>query len=150
MQINIEQTWKRAFVKIGNSCVTQYIPPSTFLNFDVKPIPIWFPSIHHVIQIKTELQYYPNLSKDKTISHLKVQLKIPFILWIFRKLIQKRVEALKILKDQEDIDMIARQQKIYGGGNLLHILRKNIFILHKEEFIELFDLETGQLRQNKI
>lgn len=149
MRIYIEQTWKRAFVTIGNICTTQYNPPSTFLNYDLKPMPRWVPSIHHLIKTRTELKYYPSANKDKTISHLKVQLDFPVTLWFLRKLIQERLKRLKILKDQEDIDMITRQQKIFGRGNLSHILRKNIFILHKEEFIKSFDLKTGHLRPDK-
>lgn len=138
MKIAIQQTWRKGPIKFGNSCITEYVPPARFLNYDLKPVPVWMPSIHHFVKTRTDICYYPSADQRWTVSHLKVDLELPWFLWPVRKVIQAYLTRLKIEKDQDDIDMIARQQRIFGRGNLGHYLRKDMFMLHKDAFVEAF------------
>jgi len=137
-KIAILQSWQKGPIKFGNSCITEYDPPARFLNYDLRPVPTWMPSIHHLVKTWTELRYYPTEDKQRTVSHLTVKLDMPWFIWPFRNLIQARLTRLKIEKDQEDVDMIARCQKIFGRGNLNNYLRKDIFMLHKDAFVAHF------------
>ena len=137
-RIAILQSWRLGGLAFGNSCTTEYQPPARFLNYDLKPIPLWMPSIHHLIRTRTDLRYYPAENGKHTVSHLTVTLDIPWFLWPLRKLIEARLTQLKIEKDQEDVDMIARMQKMFGRGNLSHYFRKDVFMLHKDAFMAHF------------
>lgn len=147
-KIGISQTWKNRFLTIGNTCVTEYDPPARFLNYGLKPVPAWMPSIHHLIETWTELRYYPSEDRQRTVSHLTVKLQLPWFLWPLRKFIQARLTKLKIEKDQEDVDMIARHQKISGRGNISGYFKRNVFLLHKEAFVKAFAREAGVPTQN--
>jgi len=139
-QIDIEQSWGLAGLKFGNRCITEYCPPATFVNKCIRPFPNYLPSIHHLIQTRTELHYYLDENQTSTVSHLKVDLEIPFYLWPIRRLLENSIKRLKIEKDMEDIEMIERQQKIFGKGNLKRYTRKDVFMLHKDAFIKSFNL----------
>ena len=143
-QIAIEQTWQKGPFRIGNSCITEYRPPAEMLNYDLRPIPYWMPSIHHLVHTSTRLRYYPSEDQKRTVSHLRVELELPWFLWPIRKIIERRLRELKIEKDQEDVDMIARQQKIYGRGNIRGYLRKDMFMLHKEAFVRAFARDLAE------
>ena len=79
-----------------------------------------------------------------TRAHLEIELDLPWFLWPLRKLMERRLCELKIEKDQEDVDMIARQQKLFGRGNIKGYLRKDMFMLHKEAFVRAFAHELGE------
>ena len=137
-KIAILQAWQAGPLTMGNSCTTEYQPPSRFLNYDIKPVPAWLPSIHHLVKTKTELHYYASEDGWRTVSHLTVTLDMPWFMWPLRKLIEARLTRLKIEKDQEDVDMITRSQRAFGRGNLSHYFRKDVFLLHKDVFLAHF------------
>ncbi|TAL00428.1 MAG: hypothetical protein EPO08_13665 [Rhodospirillaceae bacterium] len=137
-KVAVVQTWRAGPVRFGSSCTTEYQPPACFLNYDLKPVPAWMPSIHHLIKTRTELRYYPTDDQKRTVSHLTVKLDLPWIMWPLRKMIEARLTRLKIEKDQEDVDMIARSQRIFGRGNISHYFRKDVFMLHKDAFVAHF------------
>src|SRR5262245_52482433 len=58
-KIAIETIWQMGSIRFGNSCITEYCSPARFLNYDLRPIPRWRPSIHHFVHTYTELSYYP-------------------------------------------------------------------------------------------
>lgn len=146
-KIEIEQTWSNGFITTGNRCMTEYVPPARFLNYNLKPIPAWLPSIHHLIRTNTDLRYYPSEDGQHTVSHLRIGLDMPWFFWPFRKSIERRLTRLKIEKDQEDVDMVARRQRIYGRGNLRSYLNKDVFMLHKEAFCAAFGDEVPEFKQ---
>lgn len=137
-KIAIRQTWQRGPFRFGNTCITEYHPPARFVNHSLKPVPFWIPSAHHFVDTSTELRYYPSEGQQRTVSHLTVTLELPWLLWPFRKVIEAKLTELKIEKDQEDVDMIARHQKIAGRGNIEGYFKKSVFLLHKEAFVEAF------------
>src|SRR5437763_1237886 len=83
-----------------------------------RPWPRWVPSNHHEMKTRTELRYYPKADDTATVSHLEVELDLPFWLWPFRYVIERKMSALKREKDDEDMEMIERRAKIYGRGNI--------------------------------
>ena len=135
-EIIIEHSWHFAGLRMGQISSTKYLPPATFLNYNIKPFPWWLPSIHHLIKTTTELKYYPTAEGERCVSHLKVELTYPFFVWPFRNFLEKKLCDLKIAKDLEDVEMISRQQKIFGKGNLNHFRSKHVFLLHKELFVK--------------
>ena len=137
-KVAVVQTWKMGVLKVGTSGMTEYQPPARFLNYDLRPVPAWMPSIHHLVRTRTELRYYPTADQQRTVSHLTVTLDLPWFMWPLRKMIEARLTRLKIEKDQEDVDMIARTQRIFGRGNISHYFRKDVFMLHKDVFIDHF------------
>jgi hypothetical protein len=137
-KIAIEQSWRKGPIKFGNSCITEYQPPARFLNYGLKPVPRWMPSIHHLVHTFTDLRYYPTEDQQRTVSHLRIELELPWFMWPFRKLIEEKLKRLKIEKDQEDVEMIARHQQVFGRGNLNSYFRKDVFMLHKDEFVKAF------------
>lgn len=149
-KIAIRQAWKKGPIVIGNTCITEYDPPARFLNYDLKPFPYWMPSVHHLIDTWTELRYYPSEDSRRTVSHLTVELTMPWFLWPFRKMVEARLIKLKIEKDQEDVNMIARHQKIAGRGNIRGYFKRNVFLLHKEEFVKHFAEEASIQRPSAV
>jgi hypothetical protein len=137
-RVKVEQMWRFAGLKVAQSCWTEYDPPARFLNFEIMAIPWWRPSVHHFMKTRTELHYYPTASGQKTISHLRVQLDLPIWLWPFRHVIEKRLCDLKREKDEEDMVMIRRREKIFGRGNINSYLMDHQFMLHKDDFVAHF------------
>jgi hypothetical protein len=135
-RIRVLQTWQLAGLKFGNYCTSEYIPPARFLNYELASSPWWLPSIHHLISTKTDLRYYPNATGEKTVSHLDVEVDMPFFLWPFRRYIERKLTTLKIEKDREDIEMIERRARLFGRGNIASYLAEHQFMLHKDAFIE--------------
>jgi hypothetical protein len=72
------------------------------------------------------------------VSHLTVDLELPFWLWPLRSIIEKRMCQLKKEKDAEDMDMIRRREKLFGRGNIKSYLLDHQFMLHKEDFVAHF------------
>lgn len=137
-KVEIKQSWALGWFKFGNTCTTEYRPPNEFLNYDLKPFPAWVPSIHHLIKTRTHLKYNPSEKTDRTVSHLRVDIDMPWFLWPLRHFLQKKLTELKVQKDQEDVDMIHRYREVYGAGNLTPYLRKTQFMLHKDKFAAHF------------
>ena len=46
--------------------------------------------------------------------------------------------------------MIARHQKIAGRGNIRGYFKRNVFLLHKEEFVKHFAEEAGIQRSSAV
>ena len=136
--IKVRQTWRYGVWRTGQVYTAEYVPPAQFLQYDVRPSPWWFPSIHHVVKTRTNLRYYLNDAGTATVSHLEVQLDLPFFLWPLRRVIERKLCALKREKDAEDMAMIQRRAEIYGRGNIKTYLSPHQFMLHKEQFVEHF------------
>lgn len=136
--ITVRQTWRYGGRRVGQVYTCEYQPPARFLNYDLRPSPPWWPSIHHVMKTRTDLRYYPNEAGTATVSHLDVELDLPFFLWPLRRVIERKMCALKREKDDEDIAMIERRAKIFGRGNIKSYLADHQFMLHKDDFVEHF------------
>ena len=137
-RIFIRETWELFGLRIGQTCMTEYIPPATFLNYDIRPHPWWLPSIHHLLRAKTRLVYTAIPERNSTWSMLEVEIEMPFWLWPFRHWIRKAIERLKIEKDEQDIDMINRRAKLFGRENNAIYLADHQFLLHKEDYLRHF------------
>jgi hypothetical protein len=101
------------------------------------------PSVHHIMKSRTDLRYYPNADGTATVSHLEVELDLPFFLWPFRHMIERKMCALKREKDAEDMEMIQRRAQIFGRGNIKAYVADHQFLLHKDEFVEQFGDESA-------
>ncbi len=137
-KIMIRQTWLFRGRRVAQICTCEYIAPARFLNYDIKSDPWWKPSVHHLVKTRTDLRYYPDETGERTISHLTVELRMPFFLYPLRHLIEKKMRALKEEKDKEDIEMIDRRAELFGRGNAKAYLADHQFMLHKDEFVEHF------------
>jgi len=137
-RLEVEQTWRYAGWTIGQIYTAEYQPPARFLQYDIRPSPWWMASIHHVVRTRTDLRYYPTPDGEKTISHLEVELDIPFWLWPLRHVLERQLCSLKREKDQEDIEMIQRRAKLFGRGNIKDYLADHQFLFHKDAFVEHF------------
>jgi hypothetical protein len=142
-RIKIWQTWNLGKLTVGQSLWTEYDPPARFLNYEVTPFPFWMPTIHHVMKTKTELRYYPTEDGKRTVSDLTVTLDMPFWLYPLRGIIEEKICTLKKEKDQEDVDMILRREKIFGRGNIKSYLADHQFMLHKDDFVKHFGAEAA-------
>jgi len=138
LKLKIRQTWSLGSLKFGNYCTTEYVPPARFLNYDLKPCPVWWPSIHHLIKVSTDQHYYPTPDGQNTYSEIRMTIDMPFFIYPFRKFIQKKLEKLKWEKDQEDLDMVHRRAEIFGRGNIKAYLPDHQFMLHKDTFVKHF------------
>jgi hypothetical protein len=141
-KLRVRQTWSFAGLRTGIAITAQYIPPARFLNYDSEPWPRWIPSIHHLIRTSTDLRYFPDPTGTKTVSHLDITVEMSLLLWPLRKLIERMLTRLKIEKDAEDIEMIARRQQIYGRGNLKTYMLDHQFMLHKDSFVAHFGADA--------
>jgi hypothetical protein len=137
-RFDVKQTWRYAGWTSAQTYTAEYQPPARFLQYDVRPSPSWLPSIHHLIRTRTDLRYYPTPDGDKTISHLDVEIDMPFWLWPARHLLEQTLSGLKRDKDQEDIAMIQRRAKLFGRGNIKSYLADHQFLFHKDAFVEHF------------
>ncbi len=138
LKTTIRQSWKLGGITLGYTSVGEYRPPNQFLNYGIKPDPRWIPSFWHLVDITTHLIYTEIPGTDRTLSTLNVEVDLPFFLWPLRKRMRQRIERLKIEKDDEDIVMIKRREKIYGRGNLAGYLHDGQFLLYKDAFVEHF------------
>ena len=137
------QTWQHGRRRAGHIYTSEYVPPARFLNYDLRPWPRWMPSIHHVMKSRTDLRYYPNADGTATVSHLEVELDLPFWLWPLRHVIERKMAALKREKDAEDMAMIERRADLFGRGNIKSYLADHQFMLHKDDFVEHFGNESA-------
>lgn len=143
-RLKIKQTWHYGRTTVHQYCWTEYDPPARFLNYEISSQPWWMPSIHHVMKTRTELRYYPDATGTKTVSHLKVELDLPFWLWPMRHIVERKLCQLKKEKDAEDMDMIRRREKIFGRGNIKSYLLDHQFMLHKDDFVAHFGPQAGR------
>ena len=138
LTIKVRQSWQYGARRVAQVYTCEYVPPATFLNYDMHSDPWWLPSVHHVMKTRTELRYYPTDDGERTVSDLRVDLDLPIFLWPVRKLIESKLCALKREKDDEDMEMIARRAEIYGRGNIKSYLADHQFMLYKDEFVRHF------------
>jgi hypothetical protein len=134
--ITVRQTWRYGIWRTGQVYTAEYVPPARFLQYDIRPSPRWVPSIHHLVKTRTDLRYYPNPDDTATVSHLEVEMDLPFFLWPLRRVIERKLCALKREKDAEDMAMIQRRARIFGRGNIKSYLAPHQFMLHKDEFVQ--------------
>lgn len=137
-RIRISQEWRLGKLAVGQSLWTEYEPPARFLNYEVSPYPLWFPTIHHVMKTKTDLRYYPTADGKRTVSDLTITLDMPIWLYPARKIIEGQICRLKKEKDDQDMVMIERRAKIFGRGNVKSYLADHQFMLHKDDFVKHF------------
>lgn len=147
LKTTIRQAWKLGGVHLGYTSVGEYRPPAEFLNYGIRPNPRWIPSFWHLVDIKTHLIYSEIPGTDRTLSTLEVEVDLPFFLWPLRHRMQRRIERLKIEKDDEDIVMIKRREKLYGRGNLVGYLHEGQFLLYKDAFVEHFGHVAEQAKK---
>ena len=133
-KILIRETWELFGMRLGQTCMTEYVPPAEFLNYDIRPHPRWLPSLHHVLRATTRLLYTEIPERNSTWSRLEIELDLPFWLWPFRRFIERAMRRLKIEKDEQDIDMIRRRGALFGRENNDIYLAEHQFILHKEDY----------------
>ena len=139
LKVTVRQSWKAFGLKLGHDKTGEYVPPAEFLIYDVVPAPRWFPSVHHVMDIKTRLRYTPVAGRDATLMTFDVELDLPFFLWPLRGFLQRLVERLHAQQIVEDMDMIKRREKLVGRENLLAVyLKDHHFCYHKDEFLKHF------------
>jgi hypothetical protein len=144
-KVFIRESWTLFGLRIGQTCMTEYIPPGELLNYDIRPHPWWLPSIHHVMRTTTRLLYTEIPERNSTLSTLEMELDMPFWLYPFRHWIRKAIERLKIEKDQQDIDMIERRARLFGRENNSIYLADHQFILHKEDYLRHFGPSSKRL-----
>jgi len=143
-KITVHQSWKAFGLKLGHAKTGEYVPPAEFLIYDVKPVPRWFPSIHHVVDMKTRLRYAAVPERDSTLMRFDVELDIPFWLWPMRRFLQRLIEKLHAQQVLEDMVMIKRREKLVGRKNLLAVyLKDHHFCYHKDEFLKHFGAGAG-------
>ena len=142
-RLRIAQTWRHGKATVSHSCWTEYDPPARFLNYEMSSSPWWIPSIHAVMKSRTDLKYYPDATGTKKVSHLVVDIDLPFWLWPLRHFIERRMCELKREKDAEDMEMISRREQIFGRGNIKGYLADHQFMLHKEDFVAHFGGEAA-------
>ncbi|MCB0368477.1 MAG: hypothetical protein KDD45_03310 [Bdellovibrionales bacterium] len=139
------QVWNFLKIRFGQFITTEYIPPASFRNFEIKAFPKWLPNIHHIINVESQSDFY-KWNEDSTLSVFSVKIHMPFILWPFREVIKYFILKLKILIDLEDVAMLDRKNRLYGKKSIQHFLHKDQFILFKEEFQSHFS--SGDLEHN--
>ena len=138
-KVTVRQTWKALGLKLGHDKTGEYVPPAEFLIYDVVPAPKWFPSVHHVLDIRTRLRYTPVPERDSTMMTFDVELGLPFWLWPLRGLLQRLIERLHAQQNAEDLAMIKRRERLVGRENLLAVyLKDHHFCYHKDEFLKHF------------
>ena len=137
-KIVVRQTWAYGPRRIGQIYTCEYVPPARFLNYGIRPSPWWLPSIHHLVKTRTDLRYYANAAGTATVSHLEVEVDMPLWLWPLRRVIERKICALKEEKDEEDMQMIRRRAQLFGRGNIKSYLAPHQFMLHKDDFVEHF------------
>ena len=137
-RLEVKQTWRYAGWTLAQTYTTKYQPPARFLQYDLRPSPPWIPSIHHLVHTRTDLRYYPTPDGEKTVSHLEVELDMPFWLLPLRHVLERKLSGLKREKDQEDMEMIQRRAKLFGRGNIKSYLADHQFLFHKDAFVEHF------------
>ena len=137
-RMRIKSSWSLGWLRAGHSNVVEYIPPARFLQYDTRPHPAWMPSIHHLLSVRTDLRYFRDEVRDVTVSQLDVEIEMPFWLWPFRKFLRRKLEQLKLEKDEEDIAMLRRRRELFGPAVLRAYLPNHQFLLFKEQFLEHF------------
>jgi hypothetical protein len=138
-KVTVRQSWKGLGLKLGHYKTGEYVPPAEFLIYDVKPSPAWFPSVHHLMDIKTRLRYTAPEGRDATLMTWDVELDLPWFVWPLRSWLQGLVEKLHAQQVDEDVVMIKRREKLVGRANLLKVyLADHHFCYHKDDFIKHF------------
>tara|TARA_B100000768_G_C11284429_1_gene381168 strand:+ start:1067 stop:1711 length:645 start_codon:yes stop_codon:yes gene_type:complete len=162
-----EIRYKSGIFSWSQISTTEYIAPAQFKQYDVI-IRGFGPAIlagYLLKNIRTTLTYYENdkaisitdidtpkknieLKKEDriVISEIKYEMDIPFFLFMFRGYIEKKLKAMKIKKDSEDLYMIRRRIMLFGDDKSLEkdceywkpYFKKSYFLLFKENFFKSF------------
>jgi hypothetical protein len=122
-------------INFGQIYTVEYIPPGSFRQTDFKPIGKF--GVFSLVKFETILNYFPT-SRDTTLSELTINLILPIWLYPFKKLIKYILKRVKISKDLEDLAMINRRARLFGRENICSYLKKDQFILFKEDFTKFF------------
>ena len=133
----VNQVWHVLGFTVGQSYTCEYEAPSTFHNRDLLPYPRWAPSVHSLIKTRTTLKYFET-DRRTTLSELTVELEMPAFLYPLRRLLERVITRVKILKDLEDVAMIDRRARLFGRDFNSDYLRKHEFLLHKAQYEKYF------------
>lgn len=144
LKVTVRQAWKAFGLRLGHYKTNEYVPPGEFLIYDVKPAPFWFPSLHHVMEIKTRIRYDPIKERDSSLMTFETELDLPFWLWPLRGVLQRLVEKLHAQQVLEDMVMIKRREGLFGRGNMTAYLAEHHFCYHKDEFLKHFGRAAGR------
>jgi hypothetical protein len=136
--VTYRQYLKFLWLRTTQEMTLEYFPPGHFSTYNIKPSPWWVPSIHHLIKVTVDVDYSAHPERDTTMMRFDCQLDMPFWLWPTRKLLQRALERMHWQKDQEDLEAIWRRQKLFGRGNIAHLIAPHQFLLHKDDYIAHF------------
>jgi hypothetical protein len=125
----------------------EYQPPGHFRTYDIKPSPWWVPSVHHIVKVIVDVDYSAHPDRDTTIMRFDCQLDMPFWLWPARKVLQWALERMHWQKDQEDLEAIQRRARLFGRGNIAHLIAPHQFLLHKDDYIAHFGPQSSPMGQ---
>ena len=70
-KILIRESWELFGLRIGQICMTEYVPPAEFLNYDIEPYPRWLPSAHHVMKARTRLRLHRDPRAQFDVEHAR-------------------------------------------------------------------------------
>jgi hypothetical protein len=136
--ITVRQTWKWLGLKLGHLKSGTYVPPAEFRIDRVRPSPWWFPSIHHLVSIETRLVYAENRERDSTEFVFEVSLDLPFWLYPLRGALQRLIERMHEVQNDEDMALIKRRERLFGRGNAAPYLAEHHFMYHKDDYLRHF------------
>lgn len=142
--VEVRQGWKWMGLRLGHTKCGEYFPPGEFRITNVKPSPWWIPSIHHILDIRTTVNFSAHPERPTTVMRFHVDLDMPFFLWPFRHKLQKIIEDMHARQNDEDMVCIKRRAKIYGRENYSAYLADHQFLYHKDDYMEHF----GKTAQN--
>jgi hypothetical protein len=142
---NRKLVWKQTLKWIGlrmrQSFTMEYFPPGHFKSYDMRGEPAWVPSIHQFVNAVVDVRFTPHPERDTTLMQFDAEIDLPFWLWPFRKLLQRALENMHHLKDQQDLEMIARRAAIFGRRNNQIYLSPGQFMIFKDDYVAHFGPE---------
>ena len=144
--------YKWSFLEWSQITTVEYTPPATLTQYDSVIKGKGVSALANLLKVKTTLRYYLD-DNDKTISDLKYEINMPFWMYPFRGWIRKRLEKMKLEKDNQDIEMIQHREKLFGKDHVKGYLAPHQLILFKELFIKTFFKDTidpDQLKSDKF
>jgi hypothetical protein len=142
LKARVRQKLQWGFLRSSHEFILEYVPPGHFRSYGMKSSPWWIPSIHQFVTITVDVDYsaHPDRPPERpmTLMRFDVEMELPFWLYPFRGFLQKIMEKMHHLKDDEDIDMIRRRARLFGRDNNSAYLAEHQFILHKDTYVAHF------------
>lgn len=139
LKTRLKQTLTWFGLTMTQEFTLEYVPPGHFKSYDIVANPWWMPSVHHLVKnVAVDVHYKKHPEKDTTLMQFDVSMDIHWWAWPLRKVIQKLMEDIHHLKDQEDLHAIKRRADFYGRRNNSSYLVDYQFLLHKDEYMKWF------------